>query len=914
MSSARAPNRLDHLTAVFALAIAACGADPASSAPDPVAPSAARNTSFRAAILLAEGQPITGGARAACTAIVRGEAAAAAGATPEAGLLIEVSQSGDTASGRTGIDGVTAIADRRSGVHVVTLSTADRSVEARFAVALEGRRTELSGALRADTTDLDADGDREEQLLIADVITDGDGDGVSDSGAHGRWIFDATGGIALRHHPATGESEHAVLDAQWQDVAVEFFADLDGDFVPDERDGDRDGDGVPDADETESLPCPSWSHDPLFAETSRHRDFPCARCHGADPLAPLACEDCHDDGGRAPEDLPLVPAGHFERRCEVCHSAAQPWDQAPGPDGEDHLQWPLLGQHLATDCYACHETGNSAPPATCEGCHLADATLDHYRSECQACHAPSGWIPATARHDHFPLNGQHTGLPCQSCHVPPEWRGMSSECASCHAGDAPPRHTPAGFAAQACDTCHATDGWSSYRYPHTQWLLEGQHATVACSRCHEDATTYAGNTQACESCHPTPAFPDHATFGADCERCHAPAAWVPATQNGFDHAIFPLTNAHASAPCSSCHDSGRVPHPPRVCSGCHATDRPQRHAGFFDGECSDCHVTTRWSELPPYEHTAAFPLDGAHLTQPCASCHSTSYQVDPGCVSCHSGDTPPDHYGNTCASCHTTTDWNPTGAMNHHTADPAAFPLSNAHAALLCTQCHTAGYGPLPSTCESCHRNDQPLGHAADGCARCHASGTWLPATQPQPNALHPLIGGHAGRTCVACHGTYTAGAFARPSPAPACTTCHALPAGHLVVGTTPCESCHSQNAWVPAQGGHTGPLIVSSFPYDTWSARWLPVPHHSARQCNSCHTRSAAGDFAFFSCTTSCHRNQADMNDKHNEGVDSGSRMFHWYHFDPNAPNNPPNEGGALWPSGHVGCVNRACHADGNN
>jgi hypothetical protein len=60
---------------------------------------------------------------------------------------------------------------------------------------------------------------------------------------------------------------------------------------------------------------------------------------------------------------------------------------------------------------------------------------------------------------------------------------------------------------------------------------------------------------------------------------------------------------------------------------------------------------------------------------------------------------------------------------------------------------------------------------------------------------------------------------------------------------------------------------------------------------------------FAFFSCTTLCHTNRADMDDKH-----SGESL---YHFDPNAQHSPASP---PWPTGHVGCVKSGCHADGRH
>ena len=143
---------------------------------------------------------------------------------------------------------------------------------------------------------------------------------------------------------------------------------------------------------------------------------------------------------------------------------------------------------------------------------------------------------------------------------------------------------------------------------------------------------------------------------------------------------------------------------------------------------------------------------------------------------------------------------------------------------------------------------------------------------------------------------------FTTPAPNPACASCHSLPTGHLVTGGAACSSCHTLTAWTPASGGgHSGALPTANFPYDTWSRNWFREPHHSANQCNECHTQISTQGYKFYSCTTFCHTNQSSLNNKH-----SGE---HLYHFDPNAQNSPPDEGGAVWPTAHVGCAKSGCH-----
>jgi hypothetical protein len=380
-----------------------------------------------------------------------------------------------------------------------------------------------------------------------------------------------------------------------------------------------------------------------------------------------------------------------------------------------------------------------------------------------------------------------------------------------------------------------------------------------------------------------------------------------------------LTDSHATALCTACHgNGGSLQQPPRNCAGCHEETRPARHDGTFDGECDQCHQTTTWSDLsPPYEHPTSFPLEGTHADIPCADCHPTAYQVPAACDSCHAADAPADHYGTACGDCHDPAlrSWEPTGDMNHHTANPDAFPLTGGHDGILCSACHTGGFSSLPAACESCHTADRPAGHATSGCANCHIASAWQDADPPQPNAMHPLEGRHSLATCVDCHGAWDEGSesFQNPQPPPRCDGCHTAPSDHISIGGADCGSCHGLDGWLPATGGgHDGTLPTANFPYDSWSGRWFPVPHHRADVCDDCHTDISGVGYAYYSCTWQCHSSQSSLNKKHDNGQDSGSRPFHLYHFSAGATHSPANEGGAPWPTAHVGCVENRCHNDG--
>jgi hypothetical protein len=751
--------------------------------------------------------------------------------------------------------------------------------------------------------------------MIVDVLPDDDQDRISDTGRRARWWLTADGGVVWTHL-GNDFSERQRLGSEGEGRAAELIADRDGDFV-----GDLDDDMPVEG----ALPCPGFSHDDLFAEGSEHQDFLCERCHTETDPIPLACHDCHSAFGRVADEVPeAVPMDHFEKRCEQCHVANRDWDAQPGPDGPKHETFLLIGHHLRTDCFSCHQAGDPKPRSVCAECHFEDRTPDHFEDTCEICHTPADWKPPIARHDDFPLAGGHEGVDCAECHTPPEYTNTSTVCDGCHLDDAPPRHVPAGFldVRSGCDTCHVIDAWPNHRYQHPHWALRGRHADLLCADCHgtDDAVPYGTLDTDCRACHTPPIFPDHsgASFD-DCRQCHLETGWVPAETGSIDHSIFPLTGAHQTALCSTCHENGTVANPPTSCAACHEMERPARHSGFFDGDCEGCHQSTTWAELPtPYEHTPTFPLEGIHLTTACSNCHTgATYDAPTDCIGCHLPERPPNHYGDFCDECHTTSNWNPTGSLDHHSVDPTAFPLTLGHANILCSACHTNGFGPLPRNCEACHLTDQPAGHATDACATCHEAGGWTQPRQPPAGTIHPLAGQHVGRSCVSCHGTYTNGVgFATPAPNAACATCHNLPTNHFAVGTTDCGTCHTVAGWLPAAGGHGGPLPTTPFPFDTWTNNtWFPSNHRNVRQCDECHT--LPGDYRFFSCSTNsrCHDNQNGLNDDHNNGQDDGTdpdKQFHLYHFDPNATHSPANEGGGPWRTAHTGCVNRHCHADG--
>jgi hypothetical protein len=160
-------------------------------------------------------------------------------------------------------------------------------------------------------------------------------------------------------------------------------------------------------------------------------------------------------------------------------------------------------------------------------------------------------------------------------------------------------------------------------------VLRPKLAAEACSQCHKDP--HEGQFDAelknddCGGCHTVKSFTDLSAFHHDSD------------------SRFPLTGAHRSAPCASCHRveqirDGEAPGVrwkplPLACGGCHRDE----HQGQFlastlpsDGVargaegCDFCHQTTTF-KTSGFKHDDArfttYALQGKHARLPCGDCH-----------------------------------------------------------------------------------------------------------------------------------------------------------------------------------------------------------------------------------------------------------------------------------------------------
>jgi hypothetical protein len=260
------------------------------------------------------------------------------------------------------------------------------------------------------------------------------------------------------------------------------------------------------------------------------------------------------------------------------------------------------------------------------------------------------WEGATnIEHDtFFPLLGAHAVLDCQQCHSE-GFEGTPTDCFACHQEDyaatTDPDHEASGFSTE-CEDCHGESTWEGAVIDHDAFFpLTGAHAPLDCQECH--AGGFVGTPSDCYACHREDYEgtddPDHvaAGFPTECEACHDTSDWEGAT---FDHAtFFPLTGAHRTLDCESCHAEG-FPGTPTECVGCHLgdynqTDDPDHQAAGFPTSCEDCHNTSDWEDAEFDHDQLFFPIfSGEHEGEwdSCQDCHVAPSDFGVfECIFCH---------------------------------------------------------------------------------------------------------------------------------------------------------------------------------------------------------------------------------------------------------------------------------------
>lgn len=638
----------------------------------------------------------------------------------------------------------------------------------------------------------------------------------------------------------------------------------------------------------------------IFPLTGGHALDDCSKCHTGNDYSTIspACVSCHLTDYNNTTN-PNHSALSFENNCEQCHTLNPGWK--PANYQQHDVLFPIYsGKHGGEwgSCTDCHTNTGNYSVFSCIDCHdhnKPDMDDEHdevggyaYNSlACFGCH-PTGDAEEGFNHalTNFPLTGAHVSAECLDCHAT-GYAGTTMVCGECHANDynqsLNPNHSEAGISTD-CALCHTTEpDWKPATFPvHDDYFpLTGAHATVECFTCHEE--DYSNTPNTCFGCHSgnfnQTTNPNHGALSLsnDCELCHTTNPdWKPATFPVHNN-YYVLEGAHAaiSNDCFACHE-GNYLNTPNTCYQCHQpeynqTSDPPHQSAQFPTDCETCHTQNAW-EPSTFEHDGQyFPIySGSHEGEwnSCSDCHTnpSNYNIFT-CLPCHpQGETNSEHEGipgyvyesNACYACHPT---GGAGGFNHSTTE---FPLTGAHTTVDCQSCHANGYTGTTMICGECHATayNQSVNpnHLAlsipNECETCHTTNpNWQPATFPIHNNYYVLAGAHVAiaNDCAVCHnGNYN-------NTPNTCYQCHQSdynqtndPPHQSAQFPTECETCHTQNAWVPSTFDHDNQYfpIYSGDHQGEWNT------------CSDCHNNP--GNYNIFTCLT-CHE-QGETDDEHED------------------------------------------------
>lgn len=460
------------------------------------------------------------------------------------------------------------------------------------------------------------------------------------------------------------------------------------------------------------------------------------------------------------------------------------------------------------NCTKCHEIGGGPTQAKCLTCHLeieqvlqakrgfhfeavqsrgqtcSECHSDHNGKKFELIHWPEGKDAFDHKQTGFPLLGKHEKVECEKCHRPDNiafdlhalnkdidldktFLGLGQRCASCHADE----HR--GQLSQDCEKCHQVSGWkpaSGFDHDKARFRLSGRHVRVACAKCHpavrarnkpsdpalrKTFTKFVDISFAnCSACH---SDPHRGSFGANCKRCHSTLDWKKIGASSFDHSVtrFPLLGLHNSVSCEKCHKP----------------NQPRRGLQF--ARCTDCHADK------------------------------------------HDGQFADRKDGSRCESCHDVSGFSPANfdVAEHN---QTRYPLTGAHLAVPCYQCHFQEFSGNGSrqkfdfsntSCDACH-DDAHAGQFAvkvrlGGCISCHQTESWQKTNFDHSTARFPLQGKHAGVPCRQCHklaplGAGIEGLLFRPMDM-TCKGCHQdlhLAQFEQEPEVKTCGQCHQPLGW----------------------------------------------------------------------------------------------------------------------
>jgi hypothetical protein len=446
--------------------------------------------------------------------------------------------------------------------------------------------------------------------------------------------------------------------------------------------------------------------------------------------------------------------------------------------------------------------------------------------------------------------------------------GLSQRCVVCHED----KHQ--GRLGMDCQRCHSSADWkvqSGFDHAKTRYPLTGSHIRVTCQKCHtlpDNTSKFAGLPFAdCNTCHADP----HKGFFKQqtCQSCHSTVAWkLPATDLKFDHSKtrYPLLGKHLEVKCETCHSKADFTRPIAhdQCASCH---KPDPHKGQFakradGGKCESCHTVAGWKEakFAVADHSkTAYPLEGKHISVPCAKCHipagkDTVFKVKfANCLDCHKDTHAAQFAGapyfNKCEPCHSVNGFHPSSfTLVRH--QKSKFPLTGGHMAVSCAECHKSSVDESPapyhfkgSGCTTCHADPHRNEFAAriakakpgakQGCEVCHTTVAWNDiGSFDHATTNFQLTGSHRAVQCSSCHRPpnleLTMKNVDFRSAPKQCEDCHRDVHAAQFAGAdkiTRCAQCHTAMKWRPSL-------------FDHGKAKFALDGAHKDVPCAQCHNQ----------------------------------------------------------------------------
>ena len=280
----------------------------------------------------------------------------------------------------------------------------------------------------------------------------------------------------------------------------------------------------------------------------------------------------------------------FSYDCMDCHTTeAWIFSESTASFNHDSTRFKLEGQHIFTDCKACHTTlVFSEAKTNCMDCHT-DMHNNTVGLDCARCHDSKSWLVQNITEIHqlsrFPLLGAHNTADCSACHTSAsnlEFQPLGIECVDCHRADYQaainPNHIQTGLSTD-CIECHKMEAftWSSQGFNHDFFPLTKGHEVNDCAACHTSGV-FEPITSDCYSCHQSDfasaVNPSHQNSGftTQCTDCHTTEPdWKPAKFDIHDDFYFPIYSGEHRGEWESCTD-------------CHI--QSENYSMF---SCTDCH-------------------------------------------------------------------------------------------------------------------------------------------------------------------------------------------------------------------------------------------------------------------------------------------------------------------------------------